>query len=318
MEKTVITEKIDYLDRILQDHRSGHMNRKELEGKLFMHIRKKPWRFFLTGFKNDTLDDFISWLYPRLSRAVDHYTDMGSSFDTYIISMVKLSAKEYCMRKKEHRIIEKAWWDAKAVEMAVAEEEQEYHKFPPVPSSEAVPEKVPNPRQILMLLLKSYYYMSDDYLEQLAPALDMEKEELFYMVDKLRVMRVKREQTLNGYKERIHGQYYRCLAFEKRLQAAAPNSAHSIKMQRSLQTARKRLSALRSRLKKMRTEASNGQVAWIMGVKKGTVDSNLFAVRQRNNHEKSYLEKPNMEHLNYSYDPGIQAQNAAIEDDQEQ
>ena len=318
MEKTIITEKIEYLDKILQDHRSGQIDRKELEGKLFMYIRKKPWRFFLTGFKNDTLDDFISWLYPRLSRAVDHYTDLGSSFDAYIVSMVKLSAKEYSQRKKEHRIIEKAWWDAKAVEMAVAEEEQEYINFPPVPSSEAVPKKVPNPRQILMLLLKSYYYMSDDYLEQLAPALNMEKEELFYMVDKLRIIRVKREQTLNSYKERIHGQYYRCLAFEKRLQAASPNSAHSIKMQRSLQTARKRLSALRKRLKKMRTEASNKQVAWIMGVKKGTVDSNLYAVRQRNDHEQPYMEESDFESLNYSYDPGIQVQNVVIEDDQEQ
>jgi hypothetical protein len=54
-------------------------------------------------------------------------------------------------------------------------------------------------------------------------------------------------------------------------------------MKNSLEIARKRLASMRRRLKAMRTEASNRQVAGIMGVKKGTIDSNLYEVRQKNN-----------------------------------
>jgi len=52
-------------------------------------------------------------------------------------------------------------------------------------------------------------------------------------------------------------------------------------MKRSLEIARKRLYSMRQRLSVVRMEASNDQVALIMGVAKGTVDSNLHAVRQK-------------------------------------
>ena len=269
----------DNVNSMLNDYKKGRIDRKELEGKLFMYIRGNPRRFCLSLFKIYTRDDFISWLYPRLSRAIDHYTEQGSSFEAYITTMVRLSAKEYSLRKKEHKIIEKTWWNAKALEMEAAEEEPEY------PDDTPIPGKVRNPRQVLMLLLKSYYYLSDDHINRLAPALGLKNDELYRMVDDLRLLRVEREEIINGLKERIHGQFYRCLAFERRLQSAAHYSAHWYKMKHSLETARKRLASMRRRLCAMRVEASNDQVAGIMGVAKGTVDSNLYAVRRKNNAE---------------------------------
>ena len=264
------------LNTLLDDYLKGRVDRKEMEGKLFMYIKNHPPRFSIGLLKEDARDDFISWLYPRLSRAVDRYVDQGSCFEAYITAMVRLSAREYSLRKKDHRIIEQTWWDAKAQEMAVMEEEPDYMDIAP-PSR-----KVSNPRQVLMLLLKSYYFLSDSHIERLAPALGLEKEELFRMVDKLRVVRLQREEIINGLKDRIHCQFYRCLAFEKRLQAAAWHSAHWFRMERCLGTGRKRLASMRKRLNNMRIEASNEQVAAIMGVKKGTIDSNLFEVRKNN------------------------------------
>jgi DNA-directed RNA polymerase specialized sigma24 family protein len=276
MQSAAIAEESGDLNRLLEDYLHGRINRKEMEGKLFMYIRNHPRRFSISMLKSDTRDDFISWLYPRLSRALDHYVDKGSCFDAYITTMVRLSVKEYSLRKKDHRIIEKTWWDAKAQEMAVMEEESEYLEMNPATK------KVSNPRQVLMLLLKSYYYLSDDLLERIAPALGLGKEELFHMVDRLRIIRVRREESINSLKERIHCQFYRCLSFEKRMQAASYHSAHWFKMKRCLETAQKRLGSMRKRFNAMRIEASNEQVAGILGVKKGTIDSNLFEIRKNN------------------------------------
>ena len=276
MQAAALFENRENPNNFYGNYLQGRISRKELEGRLFMYIKANPRRFSISMLKHDARDDFISWLYPRLSRAVDHYTDQGACFDAYITSMVRLSAREYGLRKKEHMIIEKTWWTAKALEMEVAEEEPEYLNTEPPPG------KVSNPRQVLMLLLKSYYYLSDNHLDRLAPALGMNKEELYHMVDKLRILRVQREEMINGLKERIHGQYYRCLAFEKRMQAASCNSAHWHKMKRCLETSRKRLLSMRKRLCAMRKEASNEQVAGVMGVAKGTIDSNLHEVRKRN------------------------------------
>ena len=266
------------LNALLDAYRQGRMDRSELETKLFMYVKNHPRRFSLSRLQGDQ-EDFISWLYPRLSRAVDRYVDQGASFEAYFVSMVKFSAREYDSRKREHQIIERTWWSAKAEEMAVCEEEETYLEDQPRPK------KVANPRQVLMLILKSYYQLSDDHLSRLAPALGLKKEALFRMVDEMRVLRLQREENINGLRERIHGQFYRCLAFEKRMRAAPLCSVHYHQMKRSLEIARKRLVSMRRHLNAMRIEASNKQVARVLRIAKGTVDSSLYAVRQKNQTE---------------------------------
>ncbi|MDR2313387.1 MAG: hypothetical protein LBE02_02510 [Spirochaetaceae bacterium] len=270
-------EKSQYLDGLLQDYRRDHITRKELEGKIFNHLRNDPRRFSGTWWSEDAYNDFISWFYPRMSRAVDRYKDCGANFDAYITAMVKLSAREYGIRKKEHRIIERAWWDARAEETAACEpEEPEYFKEKPELH------RVSNPRQVLMLLLKAYHYLSESHVARLAPAVGLTKEKLSSMIDQLRTLRLRRDQAIRDLKERIHAQFYRCLAFEKRMLLAPPCSTHRLKMKTCLERARKRLLSIRKRLASMRFEASNQQIARILGVKKGTVDSNLHAVKQKN------------------------------------
>jgi len=269
-----------YLDTILQEYRQGYMSRETLEEKIFLYIRENPRLFYIGRYNIDSRDDFISWIYPRLSRAVDRYNNHGSSFQAYISTLIYLSAREYSMRRKEHRITERSWWDAKAQEMAVCEEEE-----PEYMEETQTPEKVANPRQVLMLLLKTYCFIPDARLAKLAPALGLDKEELYRMIDELRVLRLQREQTINEMKERIHGQFYRCLAFQKRLKAASPNSAHWYKMKRCMELSRKRLISMRKRIKTMRMEATNEEIARVLGITKGTVDANLYLIRQRNQTE---------------------------------
>jgi RNA polymerase sigma factor (sigma-70 family) len=264
------------LNCMLKDYTAGRIDRKELEGKIFIYIRTHPRRFFPSQWNEDNCSDFISWMYPRISKAVDRYKEKGASFDAYIFTMIRLSAKEYGLRKKEHRIIEKTWWTTKALEMEVCEEEEPQYM---------APEKVSNPRQVLMLLLKSYNYLSEDHLSRLAPALGLTKEELCHMVDKLRILRLHRDEDIRSFTERVHGQFYRCLTFEKRLQAAGVHSSHWHKMKKCLEKARKRLASMRRHLSEIRMEASNKQVAKIMGIAKGTVDSNLYEVRHKNHME---------------------------------
>jgi DNA-directed RNA polymerase specialized sigma24 family protein len=266
------------LSRILKEYQQGRLSRENLEGALFTHIRENPDKFSPFKFKKDSWHDFISWLYPRLHRAVDQYTDRGSSFDAYIVATVQQTAKEYGLRKREHRIIEKLWWNTKATEAAAVAEAEEPAYLEDVP----IAVKVPNRRQALMLLLKSYYQLSDLHLEKLAPSLGVRKEELYRMVDELRVLRLNREEIINTLKERIHSQFYRCLSFEKRMKTAARSSAHWHKMKRCLENARKRLASMRKRLQTVRMGASNREIARVMKVSKGTVDSNLYAVRLKN------------------------------------
>jgi hypothetical protein len=268
------------LDNMLKIYRYGRMDRKELEARIFFKIRENVLRFKPEKMDRESCSDFVSWLYPRIKRAVDRYEDHGSTFDSYINVLVKLSAKEYCLRKKDHRIMEQTWWDAKAEEMMVCEEEEPDYFEPKQDFSQ-----VRNRKQVLLLLLKSYYFLSDDYISRAAPAIGMEEEELKKMVDTLRNQRLGQEERIRGLQERIYSQFYRCLAFENRMRAFPPGSSHGQAMKKRLEGAKRRLDTMKRRLATMRIDAPNWQIANLIGSKKGTVDSGLYTARR--NYERN-------------------------------
>ena len=266
-----------YLDSLLSSYRRGAMNRKELEEQVFIKTRDYVRSSRPEGMKYANADDFVSWIYPRISRAVDRYTDKGLSFDCYVYNLIRVSAKEYCRRQRDRRITEETWWDAHARDSASYAEEPEYDEqkkeFP----------VVRNPKQVLVLLLKSYHYLSDEYLARAAPAIGMDRDTLRNMVDTLRNQRLYHDEEIRGMATRVHSQFYRCLAFEKRMSSSPFDSARRLKLKLSLEGARKRLENMRKHLASMRSSAPNWQIASIIGIPKGTVDSCLHAIK----HSKS-------------------------------
>jgi hypothetical protein len=166
--------------------------------------------------------------------------------------------------------------------MKVCESESEY---PEIREDISIPEGI-RPRQILLLLLKSYHFVSDEFVKKVARAIGMETEQIMNMIDELRNLRSKKEVEILDFRDRLYCQHYRCLAYQKRMNAAQPETEYYKKMKDRYERARKRFLAMKKRLGKMRLDASNRMIADVMGIPKGTVDSGLFAVK---NHLASYM-----------------------------
>jgi hypothetical protein len=275
-------QEIPSLESYLQEYYRGDLDKKELEGLIFEFVLKNAKRFHLVDWDEEECIDYLCWLYPRLSRAIEKYTSAGASFDAYLSTMIRYSSREYRFIEADHYTSERSYWNASMPDMEVHSREPEYAEAPEYPETTAkVFRPVENPRQVLLLLLKSYFFVSDDYIEKAAPAIGIKRETLKHLVNNLRQLRHEREEEHEGLKERIYSQYYRCITFERRLNSAVPGSARYYTMRDRLERARKRLAAMRKRLGKIRVVASNRQVARILGVPKGTVDSNLHAAKTR-------------------------------------
>ncbi|MDR0998870.1 MAG: hypothetical protein LBL70_07365, partial [Treponema sp.] len=222
------------LNELYRQYVKGGLGRKEFEGIIFRIMLKNVQYFYFTDWDKDEYVDYLCWLYPRLSNAIDNYREKGYSFSTHIIALVRYSMKEYRSRQADHYITEFAAWTAHAAEMEVHNREPEYlaemspdSASPPAtlvssPRAKTVkvpPENIPvnNPRQILLLLLKSYYFVSDDFLERIAPAIGMKAEKIRGMIEKLRGWRTRRDEAVRVLQERIVCQFYRCIVIEKRL-----------------------------------------------------------------------------------------------------
>jgi hypothetical protein len=99
------------------------------------------------------------------------------------------------------------------------------------------------------------------------------------MIERIQKIRQIKDDEIYMMKERIYCQYYRCIVFEKRLAHIQENSVSWEKLNVRLIKAKKRLEKMRKRLTLIRTEATNSQVAEVIGVKKGTIDASLHMLK---------------------------------------
>ena len=274
-------QKLSSLSEMHSEYVQGRMNRKNLEGLVFQYLLDNFERFRLFKGDREKWIDFVSWLYPRLSRAIDYYTETGASFDAYIGAIVQWSCKEYKTREAEHYTTEFVCWKARAEEMLACNAEAEYTVELEEDTKLFFPFMGIKPRHILILLLKSYFFIDDVFLNRISLTIGMNKIELHKMIDKLHQLRSKREDKIHDLQERMHSQYYRCLTFERRLSSTSEGTAKHEKLKNSLDRAHKRYWTLFKRLEGIRKDATNQQVADVLNIPRGTVDSALHNIRKK-------------------------------------
>ena len=265
------------LNDLYADFSAGLLEKREFEDVIFKNIGEDIRR--LPGLGREDYDDFISWLYPRISSAVTAYREKGSSFEAYIGTMVRLAVKEYRYRQMRGYTAESSIWATQVPEMYTAEEETHYDECPVAVLEKPV--KARNPRQLLILTLKCCSYISDDFLERISSRLGVEPEVLRELTGRLRDVMIKREQKRNQLRERINNQFFRNIYYEKCLQNITEDSALALRMAEKLERGRNRVTRMRKQLTRLRPDPSNRQIADLLGIAKGTVDATLFNIKGR-------------------------------------
>jgi DNA-directed RNA polymerase specialized sigma24 family protein len=271
-----------HLSDLYQMYINGNISRKNFEGMIFRYLLESFERFRLFKGNRDTWNDFLASLYPRIVRAIDLYRDLGSSFDAYIASLIHGAAREYRCRESDRSITEYVCWKARAEEMAAAESEPEYNEpeYNENLKCVSVPDDI-NPRQILFLLLKSYFFVSDEFVKRVSQTINMDAEAVQSIIDELRKRRSEKEAEITDLRERLHCQHYRCIAYQKRLNNTQQGTDYHERMKDRFERARKRFYKMKKRLGGMRMTASNRMIADVLGIPRGTVDSSLSAIKNR-------------------------------------
>jgi hypothetical protein len=268
---------MEELNVLMSRYLKGELTKKKFEELVFKIILSNPQRFQLFNWQEDRYIDYLCWLYPRLSNAIDSYKETGSTFAAYISSLLYWTAKEYKSREQDRYFTEAMCWEAQAEDLAVYDEEPTYL----LEKKKVRHKKISKPQHILILLLKSYAFLSDDLLERIAPSLGVSVEKLHSMLDSIRNLRAKNDEELRNLKERIHSQYYRCIGIEKKLALAQEGCVYYTQLKDKLERGKVRLAAMKKRLLTLRPDASNRQIAEVLGIPKGTVDSNLYAIKRK-------------------------------------
>jgi hypothetical protein len=273
-------ENCDDLDLLYQEYLGGAIDRRTLEGRMFSLILERARNYHWFDGNEEESVDYLCWIYPRLSKSIRHFKGNGAAFSTYVGALIRYSMKEYKSEQMDHYITEYAAWTTHNMDLEVRSPEYSY------PGPEEEDERPPwmsspslfKSRQILLLILKSYYFLSEDYIERIAPYTGVEPEVLRVMIEKLRIHRSEREEEIRLFQERITSQFYRCIAWEKRLKILLPESNRYEVVKSQLERARKRLAGMRQRFAKLRVDATHRQIAEVTGISTGTVSSSLSAL----------------------------------------
>ena len=271
------------LNDLYADFSAGLLEKREFEGAVCRAIGNER----LPGLERDDHEDYISWLYPRITRAITNYRETGSSFEAYIGALVRLTVKEYQLRQARSCAADFTTWITQIPDLYAGEDEPQYGEDSGDTSAVATVQakRLKNPRQLLILLLKCSSYVSADFLERVSPRLGMEPKALGEMISRLREQRAKREGDISLLQERANCQFFRCIFYERILQTMPRGSIATQRLRERLERGRGRLVKMRRRLARLRPDPSNSQIAEVLGIAKGTVDATLFNLRARWNIE---------------------------------
>jgi len=272
------------LNDFYSEYFSGNIKLEEFESIIYTYLFNNKGKTCIKHWKQNEYEDFISWFYPNLKKIIDSYENKGSSFEAYLYRFILVSAKEYNVRTVTNAVTEHSTWNARIPDMYVYEE-------PPVYKINDKKEEITrmitgingkrNRRRILALVLKCYYYVSDDFAYKIASLTGIDAKELIEKLNKIRKIRQKRDDSIYLFRERIYCLFYKCIVYEKRLSVIRENTFAYEKMYRCLDRARQRLKRMRERLKRVRKDATHKQIAEVIGISKGTVDASLYKLKER-------------------------------------
>ena len=266
------------------EYLKGALKRADFESIIYNYLVCNQDKTCISHWKHDDYEDFISWFYPRIKIIIDSYRNTGSSFEAYMSKYLLISSKEYHVKKITDNVTEYSAWSARVPEMYVHEDPLVYlHNEAEKTITSLVIDKKgrKNTRRVLALILKCYYYISEDFAEKIAPVIGMDKKELLQMLNRMRSIRQKKDDMLYEKKERLYRQFYRCIVYEKRLSIITENTSAHNRLKSRLERARNILDKMRNRITKIRKEATNSQIAEVIGISKGTVDASLSRLKSK-------------------------------------
>ena len=95
-------------------------------------------------------------------------------------------------------------------------------------------------------------------------------------------------------RERAGNQLYRCIFYQKELEALTENNIIAQRLKKRLEHGRIRLKRMRRRMARARLDPSNLQIAKLLGLSKSTVDTVLFNLRERAKQPVEVLQEKNI------------------------
>jgi len=227
----------------------------------------------------DDCGEFYLYFYPRLLRTLSRFRDQGKPFDWYFNSVMRWHYREYCQRKLKS---EARWELSRSPCFWLLSD-----YAPPLLGATFQSDKFKTARlkktdrkRILFLALKNARSLNDSMVPLVSRLTGVHEEKLIEMVEKLQEKLCTKEVRLHKLYLRRNRTFCRILALQRDLlgQTDAGQRAETAVKLAGLQ---ERLHSTQSKIRRVNLRPSNREIAELLEVPKGTVDTSLYWLRNR-------------------------------------
>jgi RNA polymerase sigma factor (sigma-70 family) len=242
------------------------------------------------GLDEDACGDFYVYFQPRLLRLLARFKDQGKPFESYLCSVLSWQLKNFA---RERRRSERGWKTALRLEAAdqagqCAPAEAEPDSWPRMPGfpGEAelrlrgLLEKECDRRNLVLLALKCLHSLTPERIESLCSLTGFSEDLLHGYVSRLRVRTEPRQGRLKAFRERRNRAFSQARLLETEL-SEETDPARRDCLAALLARARRRMRTAILRMSRVLINPTNREIAEVMGIPKGTVDSGLYWLKRK-------------------------------------
>ncbi|HUI69283.1 MAG TPA: hypothetical protein VL354_02105 [Spirochaetia bacterium] len=272
-----LTEKVLHYQRT----RSGFADlMNELARQVYLYPRRRM------GWDEDACGEFYLFFHPRLVRLLDRFRDQGKPFESYLCSVLGWQLRNFARERKRG---ERSWNVALRIEpgrvVGSSEDRDQEKGFDAVLNASnaeiAAVIRTPTDRKnLLFLVLKCSRNLDPQRTQVLAGLAGVSAKYLESLVAELCQSRAPREARLETFRCRRNGAFSLARLLETELVTEIDENRRA-ELFRRLQKARKRMRGAAERMARVGLAPTNREIARILGMPKGTVDSGLYWLKKK-------------------------------------
>ena len=279
---------MESLNSLVAYYQNTGLGLAEILNRLSLRVYNYPLGKFRAS--EDDCGEFYLYFYPRLLRTLSRFRDRGKPFEWYFNSVLRWHYKAYCARKRKEQVKWTAaknalFWElpvlapALPAECPAAPGTGRYRKIIPVDCL-AGSREATSRRRILLLALKNAGQLDQSVLPWISGLTGIAEDHLAGLVERLRANLYKRELRLHSLYQRQNRILAKVFLLQYDL-VQEFDPARRSELALSLADARGKLRSVQRTIRRTRLHPSNREIAELLGIPKGTVDTSLYWLRRQ-------------------------------------
>ena len=268
-------------------YQQGNVSFEAVSGHICLYVYDYPRR--IRRWDQDLCSDFFEYFYPRIKRMADSFVYSGYPFETYLNVTLRHQMKTF-MRKREQKELKETLFCQMCASGSHGDESSFYKIYDNF--NYEVRKKAPTyygklgqprtRRRLFFLALTDPDRLDDAAIERLAATIGFSVE---YIIESCLAVKEKiqwKRDEIQHLREKKNGYYFQLLVLQNDIMTETDPDKRAWLSER-LRKARSHIDHLSRKIQiKTSCLVSHHELAQVLGLAKGTVDSGIFYMKRRN------------------------------------